>query len=256
MLEAARSEKNNNKRNYAVNALRNLMQRSPGYQYLSMGRHYSQQLNWKQALTQYNLAVKIDPRLSAAYAGRGNVKLQLDDKQLAEARKDFVKAVELDPLNSQAMTGMAIVLLREGKLDAGLKYAEDSQKKATSSNLTSVRRMYAYNLACVYSRAIEMINKDPKLPDRDNRLATCRKKALEQLEKAVKYGWRDKAWLNKDPDLKSVRGMPEFKKIFGTAPKPRPKATLKPKLKAAKKLKIPKPARPKAVRKSVKQKEG
>ncbi|GIT30591.1 MAG: hypothetical protein Ct9H300mP1_26370 [Planctomycetaceae bacterium] len=43
--------------------------------------------------------------------------------------------------------------------------------------------------------------------------------------------------------------MPEFKKIFGTAPKPRPpKATLKPKLKAAKKLKIPKPARPKAVR--------
>ena len=266
VLEAARSEKNNNKRNYAVNALRNLMQRSPGYQYLSMGRHYSQQLNWKQALTQYNLAVKIDPRLSAAYAGRGNVKLQLDDKKLAEARKDFVKAVELDPLNSQAMTGMAIVLLREGKLDAGLKYAEDSQKKATSSNLTSVRRMYAYNLACVYSRAIEMINKDPKLPDRDNRLATCRKKALEQLEKAVKYGWRDKAWLNKDPDLKSVRGMPEFKKIFGTAPKPRPKATLKPKLKAAKKLKIPKPARPKAVRpkkalpkavrKSVKKKEG
>ena len=60
--------------------------------------------------------------------------------------------------------------------------------------------------------------------------------------------------------------MPEFKKIFGTAPKPRPKATLQPKLKAAKKLKIPKPARPKAVRpkkalpkavrKSVKKKEG
>ena len=102
--------------------------------------------------------------------------------------------------------------------------------------------------------------------DRDNRLATCRKKALEQLEKAVKYGWRDKAWLNKDPDLKSVRGMPEFKKIFGTAPKSRPKATLKKKLKPANKLKVRKPARPKAVlpkkalpkavRKPVKKKEG
>jgi len=265
-LEAARTEKNNSKRNYAVNALRNLMQRSPGYQYLSMGRNYSQQLNWKQALTQYDLAIKIDPRLSAAYAGRGNVKLQLDDKKLAGAREDFVKAVELDPLNSQAMTGMAIVLLREGKLDAGLKYAEDSQKKATSSNLTSVRRMYAYNLACVYSRAIEMINKDSKLPDRDNRLASCRKKALEQLEKAMKYGWRDKTWLNKDPDLKSVRGLPEFKKIFGVAPKPRPKTTLKPKVKPGIKLKnrkparpkavIPKKALPKAVRKAVKKKEG
>ncbi|GIT30592.1 MAG: hypothetical protein Ct9H300mP1_26380 [Planctomycetaceae bacterium] len=28
--------------------------------------------------------------------------------------------------------------------------------------------MYAYNLACVYSRAIEMINKDPKLPAATN----------------------------------------------------------------------------------------
>ncbi|GIS63387.1 MAG: hypothetical protein CM1200mP2_56120 [Planctomycetaceae bacterium] len=35
--------------------------------------------------------------------------------------------------------------------------------------------MYAYNLACVYSRAIEMINKDPNCPPH-NRLATCRKK--------------------------------------------------------------------------------
>ncbi|GIS63386.1 MAG: hypothetical protein CM1200mP2_56110 [Planctomycetaceae bacterium] len=82
------------------------MKRSPGYQYLSRGRHYST-TELETGLTQYNLAVKIDPRLSAAYAGRGNVKLQFDDKKLAEARKDFVKAVELDPLNSQAMTGRA-----------------------------------------------------------------------------------------------------------------------------------------------------
>ena len=121
--------------------------------------------------------------------------------------------------------------------------------------------MYAYNLACVYSRAIEMINKDPKLPDRDNRLASCRKKALEQLEKAMKYGWRDKTWLNKDPDLKSVRGLPEFKKIFGVAPKSRPKGKVKPKVKPGIKLKnrkavIPKKALPKAVRKAVKKKEG
>ena len=217
-LEAARSDKNNNKRNYAVNALRNLLQRSPGYQYISMGRHYSQQLDWKQALAQYNLAVKIDPRLSAGYAGRGNARLQMKDQKLEDVRKDFLKAVELDPFNSQAMTGMAIVLLREGKLDAGLKYAEDSQKKATSSNSSSVRRMYAYNLACVYSRAVEMINKDKTVADRNTRIASCRKKALAQLELAVKYGWRDKAWLNKDPDLKAVRTFPEFKKIFGPAP--------------------------------------
>ena len=250
-LEAARSDKNNNKRTYAVSALRNLLQRSPGYQYISMGRHYSQQLDWKQALAQYNLAVKIDPRLSAAYAGRGNARLQLKGHKLEEVRKDFLKAVELDPFNSQAMTGMAIVLLREGKLDAGLKYAEDSQKKVVS-NSSSVRRMYAYNLACVYSRAVEMINSNKAIADRNNRIASCRKKALAQLELAVKYGWRDKAWLNKDPDLKAVRAFPEFKKIFGPAPA---KATAKPAAKTATERDDPaaaKPAAKKAVKKAVK----
>ena len=250
-LEAARSDKNNNKRNYAVSALRNLLQRSPGYQYISMGRHYSQQLDWKQALAQYNLAVKIDPRLSAAYAGRGNARLQLKGHKLEEVRKDFLKAVELDPFNSQAMTGMAIVLLREGKLDAGLKYAEDSQKKVVS-NSSSVRRMYAYNLACVYSRAVEMINSNKTIADRNNRIASCRKKALAQLELAVKYGWRDKAWLNKDPDLKAVKAFPEFKKIFGPAPakpaaKPAAKTATPPDATPA-----PKPAVKKAGKKAVK----
>ncbi|MFP6704090.1 MAG: hypothetical protein VB861_20240, partial [Planctomycetaceae bacterium] len=141
---------------------------------------------------------------------------------------DFLRAVELDPFNSQAMTGMAILLLREGKLDAGLKYAEDSQKQAASAT-SSVRRMYAYNLACVYSRAIEMISKDDTIADRTNRLANCRKNALEQLQRAVKYGWSDKAWLNKDPDLKAVRAFSEFQPIFGTPmPKPTTKPTTKP----------------------------
>ncbi len=266
-LEEARFDKNTNKKNYAVNALRNLMQRSPGYQYISMGRHYSQQLDWKQALTQYNLAVKIDPRLSAAYAGRGNARLQLKDQALADARKDFLRAVELDPFNSQAMTGMAILLLREGKLDAGLKYAEDSQKQAASAT-TSVRRMYAYNLACVYSRAIEMISKDDTIADRTNRLADCRKKALEQLQRAVKYGWSDKAWLNKDPDLKAVRAFSEFQPIFG-APMPKPTtkptkkpgdspaATAKPKIQAKPIKPAARPAaKPKIQVKSIKRKKG
>ncbi|MED5401246.1 MAG: hypothetical protein VX669_12715, partial [Planctomycetota bacterium] len=259
VLENARSDKNANKRNYAKNALRTLMQRSPGYQYISMGRHYSQQLDWKQALTQYNLAIKIDPRHSAAYAGRGNARLQMKDQKLEDVRKDFLKAVELDPFNSQAMTGMAILLLREGKLDAGLKYAEDSQKQAISSS-TTIKRMYAYNLACVYSRAIELIVKDDKIGDRDNKLASCRKKALSQLELAIKYGWRDKTWLNKDPDLKAVRTYPEFKKIFGTpAAKPTAKPGTKPAVKKAlKRVTRPKPkpaAKPKpkpATKKTVK----
>ncbi len=217
-LEKARSDTNVNKRNYAVNALRSMKQRSPGYQYVSMGRNYSQQLNWKQARDQYDLAIKIDPTLSAGFAGRGSTRLQLGEK-LSEIRKDFQKAIELDPLNSQAMSGLAIVLLREGKFDAGLKYAEDFHKKFTS-NSSSIRQMQSYNLACVYSRAVEVLKADAKFPDRTNRLALCQKRAFEELNKAVKSGFRNKAWMQKDPDLKAIRDLPEFKKLAGPSTKP------------------------------------
>lgn len=249
-LEKARNDTNVNKRNYAVNALRSMKQRSPGYQYVSMGRNYSQQLNWKKARAQYDLAIKIDPTLSAGYAGRGSTRLQLGEK-LSEIRKDFQKAVELDPFNSQAMSGLAIVLLREGKFDAGLKYAEDFHKKFTS-NSSSIRQMQAYNLACVYSRAVEVLQADAKFPDRTRRLALCHKRAFEELNKAVKSGFRNKAWMQKDPDLKAIRDLPEFKKLAGPtnqAGAPKKVRILKKVPAGAIKKRLPKAIKPKAKKK-------
>ena len=228
-LEQARRNTNRNKRNYANNALRSLRQRSPGYQYVSMGRSYSQQLNWKMAIAQYDLAVKIDPRLAEAFSGRGNARLQMGEP-LAKIREDFQKAAELDPFSSQATTGLAIVLVREGKLDAGLKYAEDARRNLGIPSSSTARQMQAYNLACVYSRAIEVLQKDTKLPGREQKLVDYRKRAIEELTKAVKAGYRNKTWMGKDPDLKPIHALPEFQALLGAANKK--KVPPKPRLKA------------------------
>ena len=121
VLETARSDKNANKRNYANNALRTLMQRSPGYQYISMGRHYSQQLDWKQALTQYNLAIKIDPRHSAAYAGRGNARLSHRMADLVESDHHVARSEQ------PGHAGFEMVVHQHAVLFADLGPAADCQ---------------------------------------------------------------------------------------------------------------------------------
>jgi len=216
-LETALKAPNSNKRNYARNALRNLRQRSPGYQYVSLGRHYAQLLDWKQSLANYDMAIRIDPRLPAAHAGRGNANMNLDQDK--KALVDFRKAVELEPSNSQAVTGLAIALVRSGDIEAGLKYAEDSRQKLTTGS-NSRAMQHVYNLACVYSRTVEFLGRNPKLPNREQRIATFRKKAIADLAQAIKLGYSNRAWIKKDPDLKPLRDMPEFKKLLDPARKP------------------------------------
>ena len=53
-----------------------------------------------------------------------------------------------------------------------------------------------YNLACSYSLL--------KLPD------SC----LEALQKAVRLGWRDFSFMEKDPDLASIRKDPRYKDLL------------------------------------------
>jgi adenylate cyclase len=53
-----------------------------------------------------------------------------------------------------------------------------------------------YNVACFYTHAGDV------------------DKALELLERAVDKGWGDKAWLETDSDLDSLRQLPRFQAIL------------------------------------------
>ena len=204
-LQKATQTKDANRRNYAVNALRNIRQRSPGYQYIYQAQQFDRQKKWKESIEKYTIAAQMDPQLPEAFAGRGTALLH--QNKFKEAGPDFEKAIKLDPFNSVSLTGLGIVRVLEGKADEGIKLIEGKRKMFENDV------MFAYNAACVYGRALEAVKKDLKAADRDKKIAEYQKLALNDLQRSIKLGFRDKDWMKKDPDLKSLHDLDEFKKI-------------------------------------------
>ena len=209
-LLKAREAENQQKKNYAINSLNYLRQRSPGYQYIWQAQSHSQQKHWKDALEYFDLALQLDPELPEAYAGRGNMKIRLGKSK--EALKDFEKAYALDPYNSQATSGLAVLRVQDGKIDEGLKLIESNRERHQND------AAYLYNSACVYSQAMDQVGKKEDIADRDQRREEYRKKALSELQASIARGFADYDWIREDPDFKPLAEDAEFKKLAGNRP--------------------------------------
>lgn len=200
-----RDSNNPRKRAHGVSGLQQLRQRSPAYQYIYQGQAYTQQKQWKQALENYDVAIQLDPELPEAYVGRGDCYIR--QSKFAEATKNYAKALELDPFNAQALTGVCIGMVVDGKLEGGIKKLEAARERFPNDNL------FSYNAACVYGRAVEYLQKHPEAADRDKQVAEHTKQALKDLTRAVRQGFRQFDWMVEDPDLKPFREIPEFKEL-------------------------------------------
>ncbi len=204
-LNRARDADNPRKRKLALEALRQMAQRSPGYPAFLTARQSAQSERWDEAISRYTTAIELDPELSDAYSGRGHALLQV--KKLAEAHKDFTKAVQLDPYSAEGVSGLGICLVMEGDVDGGTKTIEGSRAKLGDDFV------FTYNAACVYGRAVEQTSKLPPSPEREKKSEAFRKKALSDLQLSVKLGFPDIDWMKKDADLESLHGLTEFKRI-------------------------------------------
>jgi tetratricopeptide (TPR) repeat protein len=204
-LRKARDDGDQSKSRYALNALQSLRQRSPGMQYVYQARSFEQQKQFKEALEQYDVAIKIDSELPEAFSGRGNIFLLQNKRD--QARPDFERALELDPYSSIAVTGLAIVMVLDGKRDEAIAQVEQARGKVGNDAL------FAYNAACVYARALESLEHDEQVDNREQKIEEYRDKALSELKRSVQGGFRDYEWMRNDPDLKSLRTTPEFKNI-------------------------------------------
>ena len=204
-LNRARDSENPRKRKLAIDALKILSQRSPGYPAFLTARQSAQAERWDEAISRYNAAIELDPELSDAYSGRGHAELQT--QKLAAAHRDFSKAVQLDPYSAEGVSGLGICQVMEGNIQVGTKTIEDSRSKLGDDFV------FTYNAACVYGRALEQTTKQPTTPERDKKADEFRKKALADLQLSVKLGFPDLDWMKKDADLDSLHGLPEFKRI-------------------------------------------
>ncbi len=217
-LREARSSSNANKKSSAINALRSLQQRSPGNQYIYQARNFVQQKKWDEAIKYYNLSIEADSEFAEAYAGRGTAYLNMNKPK--EARADFDRAVKADPENSQGQTGKAIMMVLDGQIEEGVKYAEATRTKL--EKLTGTNPMLIYNTACVYGRAVGQLAKEPEGKQRDEKLKKYQTKAVAILDEAIKNRFSDFNLMKSDPDLKPLAKLPEFQKLLPDAKKPDP----------------------------------
>lgn len=221
-LRQARTSKDSNKKSAAINALRNLQQRSPGNQYIYQANNYIKQEKWDLALRYFNLSLEADPDFATAYAGRGNIYLR--QKKYKEAKADFERAVEADPENNQAHAGVAILKILDGQVDEGVQYMQQARKKF--EQYESNKSMMLYNIACVYGRAVEEMNKKLEDAKDEKKQQEYQSKAIAELQAAVKNGFNDFELMKKDPDLQAVAKLPEFQKLLPKANKDRKRPNL------------------------------
>lgn len=224
-LRQARSSKDSNKKSAAINALRNMQQRSPGNQYVYQANNYVKQEKWDLALRYFNLCLEADPEYAAAYAGRGNIYVR--QKKYKNAKTDFERAIKADPENNQAHAGLAILTIIDGRVDEGVEYMQAERKKF--EQYSSNKSMMLYNIACVYGRAVEELNKNAEDANQAQKQKDYQSKAIKELQAAVKNGFNNFDLMKKDPDLQALAKLPEFQKLL---PKPN-KKRVKPNLNAA-----------------------
>jgi len=130
-------------------------------------------------------------------AARVNLGLAyLDKRKPAEAEKEFRSVIKGDPKCLVARDGLATSFAQRGDYKAAMKEMNEVLRTNPSYGLGH------YNIACWQAK---LGNKD---------------EAFKSLNAATGYGFRDAAWMEKDPDLASLRTDPRWKTALAAAKKP------------------------------------
>jgi len=76
----------------------------------------------KYALEDFDMVEKLKPPFEIAeiYSNRGMVKIMLG--QFDNSMKDLYQALEIDPSNSTAFSGIGVIMTEQGKYEEAIKY--------------------------------------------------------------------------------------------------------------------------------------
>ena len=155
----------------------------------------SSQGEFEEAIPHYQNAMRVNQAdyqaplfMAQAYASLGRkhdeMKVRLD------ALGTLEQHLEMNPHDTRALYVCAQNLCCVGEFEKGHKLAERALDQGQDGPVV------LYNVACFYAHAGD------------------KEKALDLLERAVQKGWGDKAWLETDSDLDSLRELPRFKALL------------------------------------------
>ena len=159
------------------------------------GRYCGTRSKWEKAAQLYLQAAEIEPdnynpvtNLAMAYNALGRQREEVEVRQ--HGLELIERRLQLAPHDARARYFGAITLASLGQREKALEWAEmvlDSEEEEGN---------VLYNIACVFAQLGEG------------------ERAIGLLERAVELGWRDRAWLETDTDLSSLRGTPRFEALL------------------------------------------
>lgn len=200
-------------RGFALWAFEQIWMRSPGHDVSeTAARMLDQQLILAQpaqqidsAIEMFNAAVELDRLLPDAYKGRGNARLRKSDWD--GAIPDFEAALELNPYDHIALTGLTIAWVMTGREVEAVQWIDES------APLLETNATFHYNAACVFGRMAEKTLLEPQTPERDARVSASRDRAFAFLENAFLHSFRQADLMQADPDLAALRDDPRFARL-------------------------------------------
>lgn len=197
----------------AMGALQSIRTRSPGYQVWEQGYGYvsnemENERNYKEAIRYFDQAIQLDGELFEAHLSRANSLLKLN--KIAESKPGFAKALELEPYSGDALTGLCVAQAATGEWEQAL----ERLKQGDADPMFSEDGNFQYNAACVLGRVVTHLQKSSEIPEREKLIEKYSGEAVERLKKSVEMGFGDFPWMEKDPDLESLRGLEGFQKLL------------------------------------------
>lgn len=164
--------------------------------YFLYGACSSSQRNFEKAARLYIRASEISPAdylplvyLAQAYSEMGRKRDELQVRQRTTAL--ILRALEVNPYNARARYMGAANFATMGEREKALEWADLALQAGADEP------MVHYNAACTFA----VLGEHPR--------------AIKLLEHAVDLGWGDRAWMENDSDLASLRDNPRFEALLG-----------------------------------------
>ncbi len=142
---------------------------------------------------------------------------------LAKAREQAEMVRKTNPNDVRNLNALAMILRGIGKTRAkqgktGEALESLGQAIAIGNRIVGENHMFAYDLACGLALAGEVTANLPADPSKPMQKSSqvYSDKAMAALQQAVDRGYREADWIERDPDLRSLRPRSDFQALLKT----------------------------------------